>query len=1170
MGNVLENPANCRTGCEHDLPAFCTDTRWILDRHDGLQTIGDKSRRSTTPAVIHHNYFHGQFDSERESHEVPGATTSEERIIQDDGTVTYRTRSTSRYSTPAFKSPDLLAASDANKNNPHTSRSTTTRDVDRPTIGSGAVSRSTGSGFWPAVPRSPRDSGFSWMKFGSQGGRMVDQQSFTTDKGVPVSVTHSRKMEGRVVKLEVLEDAPLGINKSLERDILESPVHREQRTERIVDDEGRVVLRTHVTETRMWSRYVGMDTYKFNVDPNFKVRKVAKSAHIRQLLIRLLQRGYMFHALSQEQLELVVDSMERREFLEGEMIFEEGSEFGVDDPGLFVLEHGVVDCFKGERPGRLVGKHDLQGQWFGEVSSLCDSAREKTVVARSNGVAWTIPRNAFNNIIRNDAIDEKLRMNIFLQKMPLTKNLPIDYKTLVANNVKRVSAQAGDVIIEQDVSDRLVYIIREGSCEACPEQHESWKYFCGDHFGEFASLQKANLVPRIVALTAKVKLYSLEGRLFEEIFFENGYFEGDGGEDRYLALATAEKTPEDRQRLMAYMRRGYMFTGLSKDERILLMDKMCLETFKEDTVIEEARASDGASRGVYLLDSGIVDVYKTKTGVSHKVFSYTEYGQCFGERSFLNDPDVEGESMITVKARTACKAWYLDAETFTLVCKERALAQRVVMETFFTDHFPPYAYLRSDFFARSNFLSALNHCTFFKGEYLIHQDAALAEDMFFIVSGACTAHRSTDISEDNQMAPSKMRYSARSSSSDATVGEREAPVRLHEAGDFVGEVALLLDVPRQATVRTCSGELIAWQMSKESFYRVMTVKMRDMLRLEVQKLYHLGEDASPMEAPKTPTKSKGATSHQLVVNETVSDLQKRRATLKQHNPGLIFDLLSGPALETVLAGWVKHRYHQGSMVVVQGTRVGDDQPAIFVMAKGRLDVHLWEGDAFPQHMADLHEVHAFEAPPRGGCCGGKKAVKDMPTLEQNTINKYGPILASYLQEGTFFGPLAGMLTGDTWHYSIVAMTDTTVWCLRRDLFVRFIKKPLAIEIAKRRVAVSKVRFFVQLPSEYKRDALIEALKRIHYKKGEYLLKFSRQMDKMFIIIKGSVSEKLNGLVIATYNECDVIGESSMVNKKISKANDLIADCPVETLVLHRYSYYKSSLKQPAHPTASGK
>lgn len=293
---------------------------------------------------------------------------------------------------------------------------------------------------------------------------------------------------------------------------------------------------------------------------------------------------------------------------------------------------------------------------------------------------------------------------------------------------------------------------------------------------------------------------------------------------------------------------------------------------------------------------------------------------------------------------------------------------------------------------------------------------------------------------------------------------------------------------------------------------------------------------------------------------TKKDINKRRSILEMANAGLIFDVLGPQPLEEVLAEhrWVYHEYPPDSLITIQGDTVPPSGPAIFVMTRGEVIVHHWEPEDYAVHESALRKkrVGISHATPLRECCyvPPQTRIVNPEALKA----QYGPPLASYYGGNKFFGPCAGMLDGDKWHVTLVAMTRTTVWYLNKEIFDALVKAPLAAEMERRRGLLHPLSFYRALSSDTKRECVVEGLKLLSVEEGEVLLDKGEKINKMLFVHSGRAME--NKMAGDVYVAGDVIGEQAMATTKRTLAESAIITIggPFEALVLDRYTVYDYS------------
>jgi len=114
---------------------------------------------------------------------------------------------------------------------------------------------------------------------------------------------------------------------------------------------------------------------------------VPKTDDIKAKIAVRLSMAFMFKALDQEQLSIVIDAMEEVKFNAGETVITEGEAGSV----LFVVEEGSLDCSKCLTPGSAEAtllKTYQPGDAFGELALLYNAPRAATIIAKTAVSLW--------------------------------------------------------------------------------------------------------------------------------------------------------------------------------------------------------------------------------------------------------------------------------------------------------------------------------------------------------------------------------------------------------------------------------------------------------------------------------------------------------------------------------------------------------------------------------------------------------------------------------------------------------------------------------------------------------------------------------------------------------------------------------------------------------------
>jgi cAMP-dependent protein kinase regulator len=225
------------------------------------------------------------------------------------------------------------------------------------------------------------------------------------------------------------------------------------------------------------------------------------------------------------------------------------------------------------------------------------------------------------------------------------------------------------------------------------------------------------------------------------------------------------KTSEQKDRIKAVLRRSFLFQSLEEKEMTIVIDAMSEVAVGPKTQLI-AQGDNGDF--LFVVEQGILDIWKKfPSDPEPKLVKVCEAGDTFGELSLLyNVPRAA-----SVESRIECVLWKLDRETFNAIVRDSASKKREKYDEFLKI----VPILKSiDAYERSQIADALKVENFKAGATIVNQGET--GDKFYIL-------------EEGQCFASK-----------ATSGSPSVKVMEYKPGDYFGELALLRDEPRAASV----------------------------------------------------------------------------------------------------------------------------------------------------------------------------------------------------------------------------------------------------------------------------------------------------------------------------------------------------------------------------------
>jgi len=239
------------------------------------------------------------------------------------------------------------------------------------------------------------------------------------------------------------------------------------------------------------------------------------------------------------------------------------------------------------------------------------------------------------------------------------------------------------------------------------------------------------------------------------------------------------KTDDQKDRLTKTLQKSFMFSAVDpKDMETIIMAMSEVPLKAGEKVINEGDDGDF----LFVIEKGSLECIKKING-EDKVVKTCDEGDVFGELALLyNCPRAA-----SVVAKGDCVCWKLDRESFNHIVKDAAAKRREKYDAFLKN----VALIASlEAYERSQIADALVPETFQKGDTIVRQDEP--GDKFYIVEeGALYATKN------------------------------EQRVMEYKSGDYFGELALLKNQPRAASVLVDSETAKVLTMSRVAFSKML-------------------------------------------------------------------------------------------------------------------------------------------------------------------------------------------------------------------------------------------------------------------------------------------------------------------------------------------------------------
>lgn len=254
---------------------------------------------------------------------------------------------------------------------------------------------------------------------------------------------------------------------------------------------------------------------------------------------------------------------------------------------------------------------------------------------------------------------------------------------------------------------------------------------------------------------------------------------GQWNQKREFVPPRYEKTAEQMGRLNMTLSSSFLFQELERSDMDTLLLAMREQVFEAGYWFFH-EGDDGDF--LFVLESGEADCIKNLDGEA-TVVKQCSAGDVFGELALLyNCPRAAG-----VVARSRCVCWQLDRETFNHIVRDASVKRRDRYDAFLRS----VALLSSlGPYERAQIAECLHVEIFQRGETIIRQGEP-GEKFYIVEQGSLLAYKD------------------------------DAHVMTYNPGDCFGELALMNDQPRAASVLVGSDSCQVLSMSRASFTKML-------------------------------------------------------------------------------------------------------------------------------------------------------------------------------------------------------------------------------------------------------------------------------------------------------------------------------------------------------------
>lgn len=235
-----------------------------------------------------------------------------------------------------------------------------------------------------------------------------------------------------------------------------------------------------------------------------------KSTRTHLLLERALRAagptlGPYLEDMGAEHFQHIVDGFVPHQVKSGSAVIHQGDLVGNMEPGLFVLEAGLLQAWQRtaqkEEEELLLRTYRSPGDIFGELGVLHQAPRAATVEAIEDCKLWSVSRAVVFEAKKSFQEWKRRTYDHILRSVELLSPLDAEARAQVIDTIRPEFYEQGEEIIRQGEEGHEFFLLVKGEAVALKDGKEVLRYRPGSCFGELALLSASPRAATVLACT---------------------------------------------------------------------------------------------------------------------------------------------------------------------------------------------------------------------------------------------------------------------------------------------------------------------------------------------------------------------------------------------------------------------------------------------------------------------------------------------------------------------------------------------------------------------------------------------------------------------------------------------------------------------------------------------
>lgn len=248
-----------------------------------------------------------------------------------------------------------------------------------------------------------------------------------------------------------------------------------------------------------------------------KLPKIQKTAAEREDIEQALMDNAFMRNLSRDQLQQIIDAMEKKTYQASIEIIREG----MDGTHMYILQKGRVQVTKGNGSDKTTVCSLTSGSLFGELAILYNCRRTATITSTETVTLWSLERTLFQMVVKSVGRSKEQERFETLSGVKDLRTLSEEKLRKIADCLEEETFDDSQCVIKQGTTGDLFYIIRSGEVRITKDmqaggEEEVARYGKGRYFGEIALIKEDIRMANVYAVGV-VKCYTLDRTAFTNL-----------------------------------------------------------------------------------------------------------------------------------------------------------------------------------------------------------------------------------------------------------------------------------------------------------------------------------------------------------------------------------------------------------------------------------------------------------------------------------------------------------------------------------------------------------------------------------------------------------------------------------------------------------------------------